>query len=357
MAKDFSKTYDKFIERSQKQLKIPNLMTEQLSRWTYADMKREFAGSAELFADNGFKDECLFLAADCIRLRPKNGSAYFMTENAMLETILANALINSDDPPVNWLKKYYKNKISEYKNAPTHGLILCSAEQAELERDIENISEKIRGLNETAEPIPKHYETIEWEKAPFDSFDLEDCDDALYSYVPPADSDKRMKKRLSNSAYEILTEYEREKIIDPDILEKKYLLPNGLKLTDKLRGYIELYDGRTIMWLDRKFYMDAVETRVQGQMLETIIEAPIYVLDGKFYIKIMLEFGSLCETYIGSDGKIYEEGHDGYEFAANSIEEFLESQAREYLKSQLLLERRRELENKYLIPEIRTASM
>ena len=61
--------------------------------------------------------------------------------------------------------------------------------------------------------------------------------------------------------------------------------------------------------------------------------------------------------HICEDGKIYNYISGTLELAANSIEEFLEMEAREYLKSKLLLERRRELENKYLIPEIRTASM
>ncbi len=180
--------------------------------------------------------------------------------------------------------------------------------------------------------------------------------------VQSAESDRKLRERLSERAYAMLTEYERaDKIIDADILENQYLAPNGLKMTDKLREFIELYDGRVYAWrhttflnMDRPFSSNTFE----GFSIFLEIDAPIFVSGDKYYINTMdYHVAGDWGPYIGSDGKIYNYYCGKLEIPAKTPEEFFEEEAKLYYKDSLLIERRRELENKYLIPEIRTASM
>lgn len=362
MAKNFEAMYKEHVERYleyQKnggyRIKIPDFTTEKMSCWTYADMKREFTEAMNFFANNGFADEAVSLAERCIRLQSFRDNAISITENAMLFTIfLGEAYKANDLRSTHKWKSFFDERIDMWKNAPKHGLVLSPEEQAELDRDIEHIREMIRVDNSEAPPD---------EKIRFDPDDELGFDSACRNVLKrncTEESAKIMRQRLSAEAYAMMTEYEREQTFtDPDDYEKKVLLPKGLRMTDKLREFIEIYDMRVFAWQSTwNFEMDVPFSRKNYDGFSISFGGNICLNDGKYYISTMdYHYAGDWGPHIDEDGKIYYYISGTLELAANSIEEFLESQAREYLKSKLLLERRRELENKYLIPEIRTASM
>lgn len=364
MAKNFEAMYKEHFERSQEYLNhggyriaIPDFTTEKVSQWTYADMKWEFAESIKLFSENGFSDEAVSMAERCVRLSRFNdiSQTFTMTENAMLFTVfLSEAYKANDLLSVHKWKEFFGKRIDMWRSAPKHGLVLSPEEQAELDRDIENVREMIRMDNSEA-PLD--------EKIGFYPEDEPGFDDACRSVLKQnstAESTKIMRQRLSAEAYEMMTEYERERTFtDPDDFEKKVLLPKGLRMTEKLREFIEIYDGRVFAWGSTDFFeMDVPFSHHNFSGFSISFGGNICLNRGKYYISTMdYHYAGDWGPHIDEDGKIYEYICGSLELMANSIEEFLESQSRERLKSKLLLTRRRELENKYLIPAIRTASM
>lgn len=363
MAKNFQKIYQEHLKTFQRQLEVPDCATEKLSYWTYADMKREFQKSMELFSENGFADDCITMAYKCVELSVMYGlmygnreRAYSMTENAMAITIYADkALESRNSKNIEWLKRQYEEHISVYRSVSTHGLILSAEEQSELDRDIDSVLERL--ANENPRTNTTQREALDCEESDIDF----DTTERLRVAAPSAESDRKLRERLSERAYAMLTEYEREKkITDINILEQ-LLETHGLKMTDKLHEFIELYDGRVYAWrhttflnMDRPFSSNTFE----GFSIFLEIDAPIFVSGDKYYINTMdFHVSGDWGPYIGSDGKIYNYYCGKLEIPAKTPEEFFEEEAKLYFKDSLLIERRRELENKYLVPEIRTASM
>lgn len=351
--------------REEHRLPVPDHTTQKLSCWTYADMKHEFARSMDFFAENGLSDECVSLAYNCVCLKlyfsDNRKSVAAMTENVMANTLrVIEAFKSGSEQTEAPSRQEYEEQISAYRGAETHGLTLSPEEQTELERDIETALEMLQSL-EYPKPngddedgieinFDKHF-TIHYEK--------------VIKAPPPADSDTRLRAKLSDRAYEMLTEYEREeKIVDIDFLENEFLKPNGLALTDELREFVELYAGREYVWHYPIFFMDYPLSlnSYKGYSVDLNITWACHSSGRDYYIPAMSEFiPAYTGPEVGSDGKIHFYGVGYYkkypEFSPLSPEEFFEREARERYRDQLLIERRRELENKYLIPEIRTASM
>lgn len=360
MAKDYWKLNDKLSRKKWKFLNL-DIITRKISCWTYADMKREFQRSMEIFSENGFPDESAELAWRSVKLSrwtSDGDMADATTENAMAAAVFFNKAFETNEVRsiCRW-KHLFCKWIDKYRSTPAHGLVLSPEEQSELDRDIKHVLDRLCSSDikiplENSDVLKYTELDIDNEYGSWEKIDISS---------PPADSDERMRERLSERAYAMVTEYERDnRTADLDVLEKKCLLPNGLKLTDKLRDFIEIYDGRVFAWRDTTFRVDwplSLDS-FKGFNIRFSLEAPILVSGDEYYINAMewLVAGD-WGPYIGSDGKIYYYRSGFPMLAANSMEEFLEEQAREYYKDQLLLERRCELENKYLIPEIRTASM
>lgn len=351
--------------REEYHVPVPDHTTQKLSCWTYADMKREFAKSMEYFAENGFPEQQISLAYECVRLKryfeKKKNSAQAMTENVMANTIRVIEAFKSESEQTQApSRREYEEQISAYRSAATHGLILSPEEQSELDHDIEAALKMIQSLEYT-----KPYDETE------DGINLHSDKHFSIHYTkvikspPPADSDKRLREKLSDRAYAMLTEYEREKeIVDLDFLENGFLKPNGLELTDGLREFVELYAGREYVWHTPCFLMDYPLSRNwhKGYSVGLFIDWACKSKDGICYIPAMSEFvPPYTGPEIGSDGMIHFYSMEYWEkfpeLSPITPEEFFEREARERYRDELLIKRRRELENKYLITEIRTASM
>ncbi len=363
MAKDLEKILQEEIKQYRERsnhggrcIAIPDFTTEKMSCWTYSDMKREFAESIDLFAKNGFADEAISLAERCIRLTSVRDfdKSFAMTENAMLFTIfLGEAYKAKDLRLIHIWKKDFDERIDKWRNAPKHGLTLSAEEQSELDRDINYVREMISS-DKSEEPST--------EKKWFDPDDMLGFDDACRSVLKrncTEQSTEIMRQRLSPEAYSMITEYERQRTFtDPDDFEKKVLLPKNLKMTDKLREFIEIYDGRAFAWRSNYFEMEVPLSYHNFEGFTISFGGNICLNDGKYFISTMnYHYAGDWGPHIDENGKIYKYWCASLGLTADSIEEFLEQQARERFKDELLLKRRRELENKYLIPEIRTASM
>lgn len=380
MSKLWNKIGHTAYMREERRLPVPDHTTEKLSCWTYTDMKREFARSMEYFAENGFSDEQVSLAYDCVCLKlyftdeqisltpdrvclkpyflDNRKSVEAMTENVMANTVRVIKAFKAGSEQTEALsRREYEEQISAYRSAETHGLTLSPEERSELDRDIKNALELIQSLE-----YPKqNKDDIE---IPFDrSFGIQY--DKVVKAPPPADSDARLRAKLSDRAYEMLTEYEREdEIVDIDFLENGFLKLNGLELTDELREFAELYAGREYAWHYPSFFMDYPLSLMsyKGYSVDLFVSWSCRCGGGNYFIPAMSEFiPAYTGPEVGSDGKIHFYGVGYYkkypEFSPLSPEDFFEREARERYKDGLLINRRRELENKYLIPEIRTASM
>ncbi len=361
MSKLWSLIGDTVYVREEHRLPVADYTTQKLSHWTYADMKREFARSMEFFTENGFPHECVSLAYECVCLKlyftKDNRSVAAMTENVMANTIrVIEALKPGGEQAVS--RREYEEQISAYRSAETHGLILPPEEQSELDRDIETALKMIQSLEYAKQNDDDGIEIH------FDKHFTIDYRRVIKSPLP-ADSDKRLREKLSDRAYEMLTEYEREKdIVDMSFLENEFLKPNGLELTDSLREFVELYAGREYVWHAPCFLMDYPLSRnwYKGYSVDLYITWTCSSKGENYRIPAMSEFvPPYTGPSVGSDGKIHFYGEDYWknypELTPLSLEEFFEREARERYKDGLLISRRRELENKYLIFEIRTASM
>lgn len=353
-------------------VKVPNSST--LSYWTYADMKREFEKSMSLFSENGFADESAELAHRCVKLalyredREQCGKIAEMTENIMADTLCILNAKTGNTETLGKLKesdkyhKSYEEHIAAYKKA-AHGAALSRGEQEELLRDIDRALEILRGCD-----IPKKNDNEEIELEGCKSFNMNydgKARERMRSAAPPADADKRIRERLSDRAYALLTEYKRgDKITSIDFLENEYLKPNGLELTDELREFVELYDGRDYAWRAPMFFIDFPMSMswFKGYSIELELTWTGSVWRGDYYIPTMSEnIAPYTGPSVGSDGLLHF-WSNGYWYDYPDVnpitpEEFFEREARERFKDELLIKRRCELENKYLIPEIRTASM
>lgn len=364
MSKLWDKIKDTAYIREEHSIPVPDHRTQRLSNWTYADMKREFKRSMEYFTEKGFPEECVFLAYTCVHLR-----RYFcgdqitveaMTENVMANTIRVIKALMGNEKKEAPSRRDYEEQIAAYRSAETHGLILSPNEQAELDNDIETALRLIRRLEYT-----KPYD----EKEDGITLDFDNSFGIHYSKVvkvpPPADSDKRLRERLSDRAYEMLTEYEREdEIVDLDFVENEVLKPNGYALTDKLREFVELYAGREYIWHCPDFFMDYPFSRnsYRGYSVDLYISWACKGKGSGYVIPAMQEnVPPYTGPEVGSDGNIHFYSPEYWENYPDvhplTPEEFFEREARERYRDSLLTERRRELENKYLIPAIRTAGI
>ena len=199
--------------REEYRLPVSDHTTQKLSCWTYADMKRECARSMEFFTKSGFSDECVNLAYECVCLKryfaKDQRSVAAMTENVMANTIrVIEAFRSGSEQAVS--RRKYEEQISAYRSAETHRLTLSPEEQTELDRDIQAALKMIQRL-EYAKQNDDDEDGIEIH---FDKHFTVDYKSVIKS-PPPADSDKRMREKLSDKAYEMLTEYEREsEIVD-----------------------------------------------------------------------------------------------------------------------------------------------
>ncbi|MDE7231234.1 MAG: hypothetical protein K2N56_12200 [Oscillospiraceae bacterium] len=354
--------------RKENKLPTPDYTTKKLSNWTYADMKREFKISMDLFSENGFSEECVFLAYRCVCLKLcfpdiEKPDISSITENVMANTIHIIEAFKAD-PNLKEIptKREYERQISEYRTAATHGLVLSEEESAELSEDIKTALELLQSSGHIDKKEDDDYD----EGITLDGYKFPDISvESTLRSPPPADSDERLREKLSERAYEMLTEYEREdEIIDLDFLENEFLKPNSLELTNKLREFVELYDGREYIWHAPRFFIDYPYSLnwYKGYSIGMQLDWGKNIKDGVCYFAVMQEnIPPYLGPEIGSDGNIHFYGNDYWknypDISPLSPEEFFEREARERYKDQLLLDRRRELENKYLIPEIRTASM
>lgn len=364
-----SKLWDKIGKtayiRKEHSLPLPDHRTQRLSSWTYADMKCEFNLSMKYFTEKGFSENCVFLAYKCVKLTRyfcnDRMSVEAMTENVMANTISVLKALMANDKKQAPSRRDYEEQIAAYRSAETHGLILSPEEQTELDKDIETAFKLIRRLEYT-----KPYDDDEEDGITLD-FDKHFTIDygKIVKSPPPADSDKRLRERLSDRAYEMLTEYEREEeIVDLDFVENEFLKPNGYMLTDKLREFVELYAGREYIWHYPSFLMDYPFSRnsYRGYSVDLYISWACKGKGSGYVIPAMSEFvPPYTGPEVASDGNIHFYGEEYWENYPEVLpltpEEFFEREARERYCTELLTERRRELENKYLVPEIRTASI
>lgn len=365
--RNFDAIYQKKVKKGNGFLKtIPNPDLYPLSNWTYSDMKREYELSVELFKEMGYSDEeCLSTAYRCVTMSIHHHHfARTLTEMLMARTIdtvyrIKHHLYRN----TKWYKDVYIDRlVKEYHDAPAKGFVLSAKEKANFEHDIDFVINHIDAFP-VDERIPQSWVEKNEPLVGIEFTNLELGRNLMNEICKHIDPDpkmrlQKMREALSPAAFALITEYNFGKT-DADLFEQYVLRPLGFKMTEQLRRFLELYDGTVFAYQTHSFGIDYKYScdNFDGYM----VNAEDYIAvgtDGKYYINTMHE---LCAgdfgPFIGCDGKIY-----GYVMGclcpmADSMEALLEEHAHKRALEEAFVARRRELDNKYLIPEVRVSSM
>lgn len=365
LTRDFNAIYHRHVKKGFGNIKFPDPDEQPLSHWTYSDMKREYKLSVELFKEKGYSDEeCCSTAYRCISMNAFH-SRKTLTEQVMARTVEAVYRIeNGLSTNTKWYKDVYIDRfVNEYRNSPVKGFTQPEQDKAEFERDIDFVISKIEALP-IEEPISRsrydsakavhdiEYKGLDLNYSAFEKF-------RTYKDPAPVLRIQKLRELLSPAAFALITEYDFGKT-DIELFEQYILTPLGLQITEPLRRFLELYDGTVFAYHTHRF--NEIDCKYSHQNFDGFsVEAYDYAAigkDGKYYIRAMhIHYAGDCSIYVGSDGKIYEEYADVLLPIADSMEEFLEQHAYQKVLADDFLARRVELDNRYLIPEIRVSSM
>lgn len=338
MAKDFRKIYDAHIAEYQKcngnyMRMLPDPLT--WSSITYSEMKKEFAESLKFFRSRGYSegDSASFA----------RGSASFsMVEDLMSDVIYYLYCIDNSIPTsIKWFKEYMLSKYIEKFH--TNQLIreMPEEDKKAFDADLNRLlASEDKIIDIVSEEIPseefEEFINIDWYDHNHFSFDNCRFIESNKEYL------KRMKDALSDTAYKMMTEYRREPFVSPDDYERVFLKPRGFRMTEEIRRFIELYDNRIFAWR-----IKSTDT-FRGY---NICLYDIWTDGSNYYIPVFFELvAGDWGPFIRCDGKIYDSG--GRKLA-DTAEEFFEQEAVAYKHDMDLKERKREIADKYCIPEIR----
>lgn len=364
MAKDFKKLCEEHVQRRGGRIKAPDPDVQPLSYWTYADMKREYELSVEIFRGKGYSDEeCGNTAERCITMdiHWRNFDGY-LTERIMARTINLIYMIEHGlfvNTKSN--KRVYDRLVKRFREKPAKGFKLSESEKAELERDIDIVFEKFDSA-----PVEESKTDLPFSTNALNGIEFVDLGiynkvfKELYTEKDPAPDFRiqKMRELLSPSAFELITEYDFGKL-DIELYEQYVLKPLELKMTEPLRRFLELYDGTVFAYQTHAFGIDYKYSHDNFRGFR--IEAIDYIAvgnDGKYYINTMrYHYAGDWGPFVGSNGKIYGFAMGCLYPTADSMEELLEEHARKKAPEEAFVARRIELDNKYLIPEVRVSSM
>lgn len=364
LTRNFDAIYNRHVEKGFGFIKLPNPDEQPLSHWTYSDMKREYKLSVERFKARGYSDEeCCSTAYRCTSMNTFH-SCSRLTEQVMARTVEAvyrieNGLFRNTE----WYKDVYIDIfVKEYREAPAKGFTQPEQDKAEFERDIDFVISKIEALPVEERISQSRYDTAKAiRNLKYRGLNL---DEESYEKMRKKDTEselrlQQMRELLSPAAFELITEYDFSKT-DIELFEQYILTPLGLQMTEPLKRFLELYDGTVFAYHTHR--VNEIDRKYSRQNFDGFsVTAYDYVAigkDGKYYIVAMnIHYAGDCTIYVGSDGKIYKEYANVLLSIADSMEEFLEQHAHIKALADDFLARRIELDNKYLIPEIRASSM
>lgn len=365
LTRNFNAIYHRHVTKGFGFIKFPDPDEHPLSHWTYSDMKREYELSVELFKEKGYSDEeCCDTAYRCVTMSAFH-SRKTLTEQVMARTVdavyrIEHGLLRN----TKWYKDVYIDQlVKEYHKTPAKGFTQPEQDKAEFERDIDYIIRQLEVLPFEGPVSQSRYDTAKAVKnIEYKGLNLNySTFEKMYTEKDPDPEPRKQKLRelLSPAAYELITEYDFGKL-NIEMYEHYVLEPLELQMTEPLRRFLELYDRTVFAYHTHRF--NSIDCKYSCQNYDGhYVDAVDYAAigkDGKYYIRAMhIHYAGDCIIYVGSDGKIYEDFACGLFPIADSMKEFLEQHAYQKALADVFLARRIELDNKYLIPEIRVSSM
>lgn len=342
-----------------KAVEYPDPDIYALTNWTYEDIKNEVAALMKKFDDMGFKlKEAMELTYNTLRLAAYNDEGIKeFTENIMSATAImlycskTREFIDAD------LRQKYSKLLDRWTTSHYKGYKLSLKDEEALENDIVSMLELIERYGDTSQPdysVSVHDFLLD---ARPERWNRNLASGHVQMYISGDDKPciEYIQKQLSPEAFLLITRFERD-YYSPN--RYKFVVEsNGMKITPETQRFFDLYDGRSFIYRDATFYIDyhCGNNKFKGCTTGNDIAA---FLNNNYYLLIMSYLNSEDKgVFIDMYGRIYDYSHGFITFAANSFEEFLELNARRSESQWVMINARKEIEQKYFIPEIRLLSI
>ena len=337
---------------------FPDPDRRALTTWTYRDIKREVAEFMESLSDLGYKfKECTDFTIRTFQIAIWNDPlCKQFTENLLVVTAVMRYLADKGSGYLDGdLGEIYNAMLSEWTADHYKGYRLSVEDENELEEDIALLMKKFERVTEAV-----HNDF----KMMIHDF-LTEADPEIWRpnlghnnqmrYFTPPGYLEAIQGSLSEDAFLLITRFDRD-YYNPNRY-KFFLEANGMRMTPEVQRYFDLYDGRSFIYRDASFYINhhCGLNRIKGYTTGKNVGA---IVMNNYYLLILNKLTRPEEgVYIDMYGRIHEYANGYIRFAANTFEEYLELSARKQARAWLMINKRRELEDKYFIPEIRLLSM
>ncbi|WBW97723.1 hypothetical protein [Oceanirhabdus sp. W0125-5] len=151
-----------------------------------------------------------------------------------------------------------------------------------------------------------------------ESYDFEDM------LTEPTYGEEVVKSELSQGAYELITEWQRDIYFNKNFLKDYFKLRN-MPIYEKVIDFFCVYGGRTFCYEDSSLFNNTIQIR-GGYTIQSFPDR-VEEKDGKFYYSCMnYHYAGDWGPHIDQDGRIYSFGMGEYYKQADDMAEFMEQQ-------------------------------
>lgn len=329
-----------------------------LTTWSYRDIKTEISEFIDSLSELGYKlKECVDFALRTFQLAIWNDtSCRQFTENLLVVTAAMRYLAQRGTGYLDGdLRDIYNAMIEEWTAGHYLGYRLSVDDESELEEDIAFLMKKFERITDAVHnDFKMMIHDFLTEADPEIWCPALGHNNLMRDFTPPGYLEA-IQGSLSQDAFVLITRFERN-FYNPNRY-KFFLEANGMRITPEVQRYFDLYDGREFIYRDASFYINhhCGLNKILGYTTSRNIGA---VVMNNYYLLILSKLTRPDEgVYIDMYGRIHEYANGFIRFAANTFEEYLELNARKQQRAWLMINKRRELEDKYFLPEIRLLSM
>lgn len=151
-----------------------------------------------------------------------------------------------------------------------------------------------------------------------------ESDDFSYMLIEPTYGEELVKSELSQGAYELITEWQRDIYFNKKFLKDYFQLKN-MPIYEKVIDFFCVYGGRTFYYESSLLFNNAIQIN-QGYAIQSL---PVRVekKNGNLYYSCMdYHCAGDWGPHIDQDGRIYSFGMGEYYKQADNMAEFMEQQ-------------------------------
>ncbi|MCR5122837.1 MAG: hypothetical protein K6B74_10490 [Ruminococcus sp.] len=344
--------FEKFVDTP-----YPDPDRQSLTMWSYDDIKMLVDEIMEAMRDMAFtyreSAEFVYQTLQLSIWNDKRGAQF--TENLLIYTAIMCFLIKEKCHIDGVLRDKYKAMLDEWSLDHYRGYRLTVEEEEALEKDIRFVLTKLERVGETI--IPDNLMVIH--DFLTDASPTSWCRSLghtnLYRDTTPPGYVEKMQGVLSDDAFLLITRFERD-YYNP-YRYRFFLEANGMRLTPEVQRYFDLYDGRAFIYRDASFYINhhCGLNRIKGYNTSNDVGA---IVMNNYYLLILSKLTTPGEgLFIDMYGRIHEYANGFLRYAANNFEDYVELYARKQRRSWYIINKRKEIEDNYFVPEIRLLGM